>query len=174
MYYRIYYPSPLGRLSLVASQSALVGIWLQGQTHYEAGLEQALVEEGSNVILTQTKNWLDSYFAGRPVSPHRIPLADRGTAFQQQVWSALDDVMFGQVLSYGDLAGSLDCRSAQAIGNALARNPWLILRPCHRIIKQDGHLGGYAGGLVTKAALLDFEGVTVDKDHFLAYARKED
>ena len=89
MFYRQYYVSPLGRLSLVASEEALYGIWLEGQNHFQAGLEEEKLVDTSNPILEVTKKWLQAYFEGENPSPNILPLAERGTDFQQKVWSAL-------------------------------------------------------------------------------------
>jgi methylated-DNA-[protein]-cysteine S-methyltransferase len=87
-----------------------------------------------------------------------LTLAPRGSAFQQQVWAALQQIPFGQTRSYGELALALgDPGLARAVGRANATNPiWLVI-PCHRVIGADGSLTGYAGGLALKAALLRFE-----------------
>jgi methylated-DNA-[protein]-cysteine S-methyltransferase len=68
----------------------------------------------------------------------------------------------GRVSTYGAVAKHIGVpRGARAVGNALARNPFPIVIPCHRAIRADGSLGGYRGGLVMKRALLELEGVRV-------------
>ncbi|MBP0603162.1 methylated-DNA--[protein]-cysteine S-methyltransferase [Aeromonas sanarellii] len=101
----------------------------------------------------------DAYFAGR-LQRFTLPLAARGTAFQQAVWQALCDIPYGETRSYGDIARAIGKPSAvRAVGAANGRNPLSIIVPCHRVIGQNGSLTGYAGGLPIKQALLRLEGI---------------
>ena len=87
-----------------------------------------------------------------------LPLAPRGTPFQQRVWAALCDIPYGGTLSYGQLAARLGAPSAaRAVGLANGRNPVSIIVPCHRVVGADGSLTGYGGGLDRKRRLLAFE-----------------
>lgn len=104
----------------------------------------------------RTQHWLDRYFAGENPAVD-LPLAPSGTDFQQHVWRAVCGVAYGDTISYGALARRVGCRSARAVGAALAKNPLWILIPCHRVVGADGSLIGYAGGLEKKAALLALE-----------------
>lgn len=99
--------------------------------------------------------WLDLYFSGR--QPDFIPeIRPQGTDFQHRVWRYIMTIPFGQTRSYAQVAHALGCRSAQAIGQALTRNPiWLII-PCHRIIRSNGSAGGFAAPGI-KPRLLAFE-----------------
>ena len=67
------------------------------------------------------------------------------------------EIPYGKTVTYGDLAKKLDCKSAQAVGGAVGKNPISILIPCHRVVGADGSLTGYAGGLAKKEALLKLE-----------------
>ncbi len=97
------------------------------------------------------------YFAGR-LQRFTLPLAVRGTAFQQAVWQALCDIPYGETRSYGDIARAIGKPNAvRAVGAANGRNPLSIIIPCHRVIGQNGSLTGYAGGLPIKQALLTLE-----------------
>lgn len=87
---------------------------------------------------------LDAYLAD-PATPFDIPLAPRGTPFQQRVWSALCGIPVGQVLSYGELARQLGT-AARALGGACGRNPIALIIPCHRVVAASGALGGFMGG----------------------------
>lgn len=101
----------------------------------------------------------DAYFAGR-LQRFTLPLAARGTAFQQAVWQALCDIPYGETRSYGDIARAIDKPAAvRAVGAANGRNPLSIIVPCHRVIGQNGSLTGYAGGLPIKQELLRLEGI---------------
>lgn len=150
------YSSPIGDLSLVASDSGIVGVWFLGQAHFERGLTGELVE-ADNPMLAQAVDWLDSYFAGLQPDLAGLPLAATGTKFQQRVWAELAKIPYGQTTTYKALAEKLNCRSAQAIGGAVGRNPLSILVPCHRVLGADGSLTGYAGGLDKKIWLLTHE-----------------
>ena len=103
---------------------------------------------------------LEEYFAGeRP--QFDLPLAPRGTPFQQRVWQELCRIPFGTTISYGELArrlGMSSTRASRAVGQANATNPIAIIVPCHRVIGADGTLTGYAAGLSYKAKLLTLEG----------------
>lgn len=108
-------------------------------------------------LLEMATNQLVEYFAG--VRRHfDLPLAPRGTAFQQKVWQALQQVGYGQTTSYKEIARRIGHPAAvRAVGAANGRNPIAIVVPCHRIIGANGTLTGYAGGLGRKAALLKLE-----------------
>ena len=102
---------------------------------------------------------LENYFAD-PRHVFRVPLALAGSAFQQRVWAALQQIPAGQVASYGELAQMLGT-SARAVGNACRRNPVAIIVPCHRVVSRSG-IGGYSGQvegeqIALKRALLSHE-----------------
>ena len=162
MLYRQYYLSPIGRLSLVASEESLYGIWLEGQNHFQAGIKEEELVDTSNSILKITKNWLEAYFKGDHPSPDTLPLADRGTTFQLKVWSALRDIPVGESRTYSQIGKVILCQSAQAVGTAVGKNPWLILVPCHRVLPSSGHIGNYAAGEDAKRFLLHLEGIRFD------------
>lgn len=87
-----------------------------------------------------------------------LPLAPRGTAFQQRVWAALRTIPHGRTTSYGAIAAAIGQPSAaRAVGLATGRNPLAIVVPCHRVIGAGGALTGYAGGLDRKRWLLALE-----------------
>ena len=104
--------------------------------------------------------WLPQVKAAlnRPGQPHDLPLAPPGTPFQQAVWQAVAAIPPGQTRSYQDIARLLGRpQAARAVGAANAANPIAVLIPCHRLIRADGALAGYAYGLDRKQALLDKE-----------------
>ena len=113
-----------------------------------------------DVALAPYLEQFEAYFAGR-LQRFTLPLAARGTAFQQAVWQALCDIPYGETRSYGDIARAIGKPSAtRAVGAANRRNPLSIIVPCNRVIGQSGSLTGYAGGLPIKQALLHLEGIT--------------
>lgn len=83
-----------------------------------------------------------------------------GTEFQQKVWQALQDIQYGETISYATLAERIDNpKGFRAVANANGKNPFTLIIPCHRVIGSDGKLGGYTGGLDKKEYLLALEGV---------------
>lgn len=151
-----YYSSPIGQLSLMADEQDLLGAWFIGQKYENRGYENALYLAETNPILDAAVGWLDVYFAGEESSvfPYLNP---KGTDFQKKVWEQLKTIPLGQTSSYGQLAMELKCRSAQAVGGAVGKNPLSIFIPCHRVLGTDGSLTGYAGGLERKSWLLKHE-----------------
>jgi methylated-DNA-[protein]-cysteine S-methyltransferase len=109
--------------------------------------------------LERTIEQLAAYWAGtRRTFDLPLDLA-AGTPFQQAVWRAATIVPFGQTVSYGELAQRIGRPAAmRAVGQALGANPIAIVVPCHRVLRSDGRLGGYAGGLANKRRLLAHEG----------------
>lgn len=144
--------SPIGQLSLKSNGAQVTGLWMEAQ-RFHPQIPQA---ETADPILEQAVRWLDAYFRGLQPDPATIPLKPEGTDFQMKVWNALRQIPYGQTVTYGQLARQLGCGSAQAIGQAVGRNPISILIPCHRVIAGNG-LGGYAGGSGRKEFLLRLE-----------------
>ena len=100
---------------------------------------------------------LQAYFEGEHTR-FDVPIAPRGTDFQQVVWTALRALRFGERVSYGELAARIGRPGAgRAVGHANARNPIAIIVPCHRVIAAGGLLGGFGGGLGRKQWLLEHE-----------------
>lgn len=157
------YQSPLGPMTLLADDDKLCGIYFDGQKYFMAGFEALEKAEQATAVLLETKAWLDQYFAGQKPSHAHLAPAPRGTAFQKRVWAALAEIPYGKRVTYGDLAVKLGCKSAQAIGAAVGKNPLTIMIPCHRVLGAGGKLVGYAGGLDRKQALLKLE----ENDDFL-------
>ena len=149
------YESPLGPLVLQSDGSALTGLRF-GKNNGE--------EAEEDPVLERAKHWLDGYFRGE-VRPVDVPLQPEGTQFQRQVWELLEKIPYGTVRTYGDLAREMaaclgrEKMSAQAIGQAVGKNPICIIVPCHRVVGKDGKLTGFRAGLAMKRALLEREGV---------------
>ena len=155
---KIVYTSPIGLLSIVATDQYLFGIWVEGQNHFERGLIADNIEEvKTHPVLNQAISYLDDYFLGQNPSLSELPLAPIGTDFEKKVWSYLREIPFGTTVTYGQIAKDLSVASAQAVGGAVGRNPWSILVPCHRVLGANKRLTGYAAGLERKAWLLNHE-----------------
>lgn len=100
---------------------------------------------------------LELYFQGR-LKEFTLKLAPRGTPFQLDVLRALQEVPYGETVSYGEIALRIGRpKASRAVGGANARNPLPIVIPCHRVIGSDGSLVGFGGGLDIKKKLLDLE-----------------
>jgi methylated-DNA-[protein]-cysteine S-methyltransferase len=107
--------------------------------------------------LREAVRQLTAYFKGR-LREFDVPVAPEGTSFQCRVWAALQQIPYGETLSYGELARRLGAPNAvRAVGSANGANPISIIIPCHRVIGSNGSLIGYGGGLATKQALLALE-----------------
>ena len=161
MQYRKWYPSPLGRILLAADETALIGLWFEGQKYFARGLSPDC-QEKDTPVLDEAARWLTLCFSGRRPE-HTPPLRPCGTPFQRTVWALLQAVPCGTTVTYGTLAQQATEKmgtprtSARAVGNAVSRNPISIIIPCHRVVGADGSLTGYAGGLERKTALLRLE-----------------
>ncbi len=108
---------------------------------------------------SQHKNWVQAivnFIAVR--EPHLdLPLDIRGTAFQKQVWQALQKIPYGQTRTYKDIAREIGTDAVRAVGTACGANPVALIIPCHRVLRSDGGLGGYEWGLERKKKLLELE-----------------
>lgn len=126
-------------------------------------LDEGHWDPEGNATLAGAIAQIREYFEGRR-KHFDLPLDFSGaTPFQGRIFERLTHIPFGRIVSYGDIADELgDPGAARAVGQAVGANPLPILVPCHRVVRSDGKLGGYAGGLARKVALLKVEGVTVD------------
>ena len=150
--------SPLGGITLAGEGDCLVGLWLEGQTHFASTLKGD-VAEGWLPVFGEASRWLEIYFSGQ--APDFTPQLDlRGTPFRRKVWEQLLRIPFGHTVTYGDLARQTG-GSPRAVGGAVGHNPVSLIVPCHRVIGAGGRLTGYAGGLDLKSRLLQLEGITL-------------
>ncbi len=150
-------PSPVGPLLIAASDAGLHALEFPQNRHPVR--RWSPWEPGDHAVLRETQAQLDAYFAGT-LKTFDLPLAPRGTAFQEQVWTTLAAIPYGRTWSYLDLANALGRPTAtRAVGAANGRNPLPIVLPCHRVIGANGALTGFGGGLPTKQFLLRLEGV---------------
>lgn len=148
--------SPVGTLTLVASDAGLVAILWPGDRPGRVPLD-AMVEDADHPVLTETARQLDAYFAGA-LTRFTMALDFRGTDFQKRVWAALLTIPFGETRSYAQIAHQIGRPAAvRAVGAANGRNPISIVAPCHRVVGSNGALTGFAGGLDAKRLLLDLE-----------------
>jgi len=148
--------SPVGKLTLIASAGALIGVlWDRGRCHRSTLVAPNL--EPEHPVLAEAERQLSEYFAGTR-RQFDLPLDPRGTEFQKKVWLALRKIPFGKTQSYAEIAKSIGApRASRAVGAANGKNPLPIVVPCHRVIGANGALTGFGGGLENKARLLALE-----------------
>jgi methylated-DNA-[protein]-cysteine S-methyltransferase len=148
--------SPLGKLKLEASESGLTGVGFVSSDEEKA---PAASEDSNSPLFRKTKNQLDEYFKGERKA-FDLPLEPYGTVFQQSVWKELQQIPYGSSITYKKLAQRLgDQNKIRAVGRANGKNPLPIIIPCHRVIGENDHLIGYAGGIERKRWLLRHEDV---------------
>jgi methylated-DNA-[protein]-cysteine S-methyltransferase len=162
--HQIQMASPVGRLRLASDGDALCLIEFEHPRHPHRQGGDWLERE--DAVLHEARRQLHEYFEGERRG-FDLPLAPRGTGFQQQVWLALREIPYGATISYAQLATRLGAPTAtRAVGAANGRNPLPIVVPCHRVIGADGSLTGFGGGLPTKRFLLELEGAIETADLF--------
>ncbi|MGB0953774.1 MAG: bifunctional transcriptional activator/DNA repair enzyme AdaA [Planctomycetota bacterium] len=155
--------TPLGMMLAAATDDALCLLEFHDRRALETQIQTlarrlgAAYHPGDNAILQQTESELEEYFAGeRDVFTVSMELP--GTDWEQAVWQQLLAIPSGETRSYGELASALGRAGAsRAVGTANGRNRIGILVPCHRVIRSDGSLSGYGGGVWRKQALLEHE-----------------
>ncbi len=151
-------PSPVGTLTLVASDRGLAAVLWEDDDPARVPLGP-LAEDAAHPVLVEAERQLAAYFAGER-DTFDLPLDFCGTAFQRKVWQALLTIPFGETRSYGEIARQIGRpTAARAVGAANGRNPISIIAPCHRVLGSNGALTGFAGGLEAKRHLLGLEGV---------------
>ena len=154
--YRRTLPTRLGEILLASDGQCLTGLYFFGQKGFPAAAADWRADTDA-APFGRTAEQLASYLAGE-LREFDVPVALRGTPFQRSVWRALRGVLFGQTISYSELAGRAGVpKAVRAVGAAVGRNPVSVIVPCHRIVGADGSLTGYAGGLDRKRALLAHE-----------------
>lgn len=149
-----YYESPIGKLLLVGADGLLE------ELHFPNDLSQIDIPDDwqcEEQSFQESLKQLGEYFAGSR-QQFDLPIAPKGTVFQQSVWEELRKIPFGRTASYGQIAERIgNPKACRAVGLANAKNPLPIIVPCHRVIGKNGTLTGFGGGLELKQQLLDLE-----------------
>lgn len=169
IYYRLF-PSALGDMGIIWARRegpSIINIILPGG---DAGTFTLIDEkypgaaEGSHKKIDEMCEKMERYLAGEPVKFSLVFLEmDLCYDFQKKVLLKAAEIPRGRVISYGGLAEKISAPCAsRAVGTALARNPFPIILPCHRVVKASGYPGQYGGGADTKKRLLEMEGVLFD------------
>lgn len=146
----IFFDTPMGRMGLGGSGDTITALYLP--------LHEMPPASGRETpVFAEAKRQLLEYLTGaRRVFD--LPLAPEGTAFQREVWRALEAIPYGETRTYRDIAAAIGRpKAVRAVGQANHRNPISIFIPCHRVVGADGSLTGYGGGLELKETLLKLE-----------------
>ena len=161
MIYTAKYDSPLGAITLACDDSALIGLWFDGQKHFGNILPKR-TEQTEHPLFAEARRWLDVYFSGR--EPDFLPpLRYDSTPFRKTVIDIMLTIPYGKTMTYGEIAAEIARRrnlpkmSAQAVGGAVGHNPISLMIPCHRVVGTNGSLTGYGGGITRKVRLLELE-----------------
>lgn len=162
MIYVAYYESPLRRITMAEESEHLIGLWFDGQSSMQEFQKNHEVIWKKTPLFDRTRDWLDHYFLG-DAPKMDLPLHTQGSVFQEHVWKILRKIPYGATMTYQEVGEEVrkvtgqKRMSAQAVGQAVGKNPISILIPCHRVLGKDGSLTGYAGGTDLKEALLKIE-----------------
>lgn len=144
------YDTPLGSIVLTENGDAITRLIFSETLPDGVSCEET-------PLLKKAIQELREYFAGKRQN-FDLPLEPKGTDFQQKVWKALQNIPYGTVCSYQDIAIAIgNDQACRAVGGANNRNPIAIIIPCHRVIGANGDLVGYGGGLELKKQLLALE-----------------
>ena len=147
--------TPVGTLLVAGDQDAVSGIWLP--LNGAAKIPEAGWANSSRGAVGDAIRQLGEYFA-RERKHFDLPLLPQGTPFQRTVWRSLEEIPYGETITYGELARRVgNAKAFRAVGTANGANPLPIVVPCHRVIAAGGKLGGFGGGLAMKQQLLDLE-----------------
>jgi methylated-DNA-[protein]-cysteine S-methyltransferase len=159
MLYKKVIGSPVGRLTIVASDTGICGVMFKNQEAQEEF--HKATESKNHALILQCEVELAGYFRG-DISQFTVPLEPEGTKFQLETWTALQEIPYGTTESYSQQAGRMGKKkSVRAVAAANGQNPIAIIIPCHRVIASSGRLHGYAGGLHIKRKLLEIEGIQI-------------
>ena len=135
------YASPLGPIVIESDGQAITSLRFSNEQACDTSTaqEKAQNEAVTTIpIIAEAIQWLDDYFAGK--RPCNVPLLNpQGTAFQKRVWQALLTIPYGETLSYGEIAQMVECRSAQAVGQAVGRNPIALIILKKKLLELEGN-----------------------------------
>jgi methylated-DNA-[protein]-cysteine S-methyltransferase len=155
------FKTKLGWIGVLSSMAGLQAVTLPQNTQKQA--LNSLGEQAKRAVLSKelfsdlTEKFQD-YYSGKENSFSVELDFSNASAFQKQVWEAARLIPYGETRSYGWVARQIGKpKAARAVGQALGKNPFLIVVPCHRVIAGDGTLGGFGGGLEMKKTLLELE-----------------
>lgn len=147
---------------IAATHKGICRVYMGREADFIEQLKKAypsciLDRDAGHKYLSLVMEDLDAYFKGIPVE-FQVPLHIGGTSFQMAVWKAIQDIPYGSIKTYRDIARTIgNERATRAVGQACGKNPVPLIIPCHRVVASSGRLGGYTGGVWIKKVLLDLE-----------------
>lgn len=148
MKYSKTYATPIGKMTLIASEDAIEEILFD---------EDIIANGEEHDVLKQASKELLEYFEGKR-QIFTFPITIKGTPFQERVWKELLNIPYGETRTYGEIAVAIQKpKASRAVGMANHRNRLPIVIPCHRVIGSNGKMVGYALGLDKKAYILQME-----------------
>lgn len=141
----------IGTISIIEEDNAIIAIEINKKMKYDE------MEAKDTPILRETEKQLKEYLEGARKN-FTVPLNPKGTKFMKEVWTALQEIPYGEIRTYHQIAERIgNPKAARAVGMANHRNPIPIIIPCHRVIGVNGKLVGYALGIERKEFLLQLE-----------------
>lgn len=159
--------TPLGTLLLAATERGLIRIAYDREDH-EMVLELLAAKVSPRILksafrLDPVARQLDEYFTGRRRAFDLVVDLRLSAGFRREVLARLSQIGYGRTESYAEVAAAAgNPKAVRAVGSACATNPVPVVIPCHRVLRSDGSLGGYVGGLAAKQALLRLEAASAD------------
>ena len=166
LYYTVF-ETKKGWIGILASKAGLLSVTIPQTTQ-----KQAIAAMGAQVkqatlspeLFSELEKRFQGYYSGKKIVFHEKLDYSNCTAFQKEVWEATRLIPYGETRSYGWVAWQIGkSQAARAVGQALGKNPFLIIVPCHRVISGNGGLGGFGGGLDMKQKLLKLEKIAACK-----------
>lgn len=143
MLYKYPYQSEFGNITLLANDHGLLGAWFENQSKFGGTFVlnkiEPIAEFQQSMIINEAVKWLDAYFAKQPLETIDFQLMPQGTAFQQDVWTELQKISYGQVITLDQLADRIAARQTKGRGTinavigAVTSNPIAIMIPSHRV-----------------------------------------
>lgn len=150
MKYVKYTNTKIGNIAVIEEDEKIIAIEIDKE------IEEDMVQKETS-LLKETEKQLLEYLEGKRKT-FTVPLNPKGTKFMKEVWTALQEIPYGEVRTYGQIAQKVgNSKAARAVGMANHRNPIPIIIPCHRVIGSNGKLVGYALGMEMKEFLLNLE-----------------
>lgn len=168
MLYKYSYQSELGIITLLANDHGLLGAWFEHQTNYGGQFDldnvQSVTAHHQSTIIDQAIKWLDTYFAKQPLETIDFQLMPQGTAFQQDVWTELQKIPFGEMITIEQLVERIKARqtkgqgTANGIIGAINSNPIAIIIPSHRVVIPSNQVGDQVSKNHLGQVFREFEG----------------
>ena len=152
MKYVKYTNTKIGNMAIIEENNSIIEIQMNKKIEEQ-------ISQKDTPLLKETEEQLLEYLEGKR-KVFQVPLNPKGTKFMKEVWTALQEIPYGETKTYGQIAQRIGKpKAARAVGMANHRNPIPIIIPCHRVIGSNGKLVGYALGMEKKEFLLTLEGI---------------